>query len=188
MAGKYRFSKKHKDIEIVDIQREIEDNLVSYDKNGNLVISKDIHCRSLYVDGDSIYLGDVKLQKPKYSEDGDVLKYDYSGKKIALSSDFASGSHGHDIVFSVVEKSAEYTLTSANNIVLCDGTFSILLPATSYYHLAGKPWWVKNIGTGTITIDADTTGSTTIDGETTQPLGPGESMMIISDLTEYWII
>jgi len=53
----YKFRKKHRDQDLADIQREIEDNLVSLDKNGNVVINKDIYCRDLITEESSVYIG-----------------------------------------------------------------------------------------------------------------------------------
>ena len=58
--SKYRFSKHHKDTDVQQIQREIEDNLISYDKDGNVVLNKDIYCRDLITQASSIYIGSKK--------------------------------------------------------------------------------------------------------------------------------
>jgi len=58
--NRYRFSKKHIDPETARIQREIEDNLVSFDKDGNIVLDKDIYCRDIITADSSIYIGSKK--------------------------------------------------------------------------------------------------------------------------------
>lgn len=76
-----RFKKPHKDLDIQEIQREIEDKVVAVDKNGDIVIKKDVRCRSLYVEGDSIYIGGVKWAKPGGAEDTYYLQYNKSANK-----------------------------------------------------------------------------------------------------------
>ena len=60
MSNKYRFSKHHKDIDTQQIQRELEDNFVSFDKDGNIVLTKDIYCRDIITEASSIYIGSKK--------------------------------------------------------------------------------------------------------------------------------
>ena len=75
MADKFRYSKDPVDDDIRRLQRETEDNFFSKDKNGDLVLDKDIRCRSLYVEGESFYLGGIKLRSPIHSDDGGYWKY-----------------------------------------------------------------------------------------------------------------
>lgn len=82
MSDKYRFRQKSADKQVDKIQKEIEDNFISFDENGDIVIDKDIRCRSLYVEGESLYVGGVKFLKPKSSEDEHIMIYDKSGKKV----------------------------------------------------------------------------------------------------------
>ena len=60
MSNKYRFSKHHKDIDTQQIQRELEDNFVSVDKDGNIVLDRDIYCRDLITSDNSVYIGSKK--------------------------------------------------------------------------------------------------------------------------------
>jgi len=78
---RYKFSQKPPDPLLSQLLREVEDNLITTDKDGNFVIDKDIHCRSLYVDDESIYIGGVKITKPKFDEDGYYLQYDRATNK-----------------------------------------------------------------------------------------------------------
>jgi len=76
------------------------------------------------------------------------------------------------------------TLTADNEVVLCNGTFTVTLsPAASS---DGKRYYIKNIGTGTITVDGDE--SETIDGETSVELDQYEYMDIVSDGESWWMI
>jgi hypothetical protein len=58
----YKFRKDHRDLETSEIQKEIADNFFSKDKNGNLVLSKDIYCRDLITEASSIYIGSRKKE------------------------------------------------------------------------------------------------------------------------------
>ena len=87
----------------------------------------------------------------------------------------------------IVAKTAAYTALATDDIISCgagDETFTIDLPVPS----AGKIYYVKNVGTGTITVDANTTGGTTIDNNNTVTLDQLENIMIVADATEYWVI
>jgi len=74
-------------------------------------------------------------------------------------------------------------LTSANEIVLCNGIFTVsLLTAVGFDH----ELTIKNTGTGDITIN--TNGSETIDDDLTIVLAPGNSITIVSNQTNWKII
>ena len=72
--------------QIIRAFQGIYDIGVFIENNGDIVISKDIHCRSLYVKDNSIFIGGVKIQKPKDNEDGYYLQYDQTNKKITYQS------------------------------------------------------------------------------------------------------
>lgn len=59
-------------------------------------------------------------------------------------------------------KTSAYTLQSTDEVILCSGTFTVTLPTA--VGINGKKYYIKNIGTGTITISPN--GSETIDGST----------------------
>lgn len=68
--------------------------------------------------------------------------------------------NGH-IQWITATKTTTYTFTTADDIVFASGTFTISLPAAP---VAGKPYRVKNTGTGTITVSGN---GHTIDGAST---------------------
>jgi len=82
-------------------------------------------------------------------------------------------------------KTATYTATADDYFINCTAnSFTINLPdATS---LSGKIYNVKNSGTGTITVDAYE--AQTIDGQTTQDLFQDESITIITDGSNWYIV
>ena len=89
------------------------------------------------------------------------------------------------ITTKVVTKTANYTATDEDGVILCNGTFTITLPAVA--DNTNKVYHIKNIGTGVITVTGN--GSETIDKETDQTLDEQYmSMMIVSDATEWWVV
>lgn len=61
--------------------KSLHDFGVVVNDSGDIVINKDIHCRSIYVADNSVYIGGIKLSKPKDGEDGYYLQYDKASKK-----------------------------------------------------------------------------------------------------------
>ena len=72
-----------------------------------------------------------------------------------------------------------------NDVVLANGTFTVSLAAAAVVG-SGGVIVVKNIGTGTITVDAD--GAETIDGAATFALLQNESIMLMSTGTTWYIL
>ena len=88
----------------------------------------------------------------------------------------------------IVAKTAAYTMTVTDDVILCGAgnqTFTVTLPAAS--EATGKVYHIKNVGTGTITVDGN--GSETIDGGTTAILTVQyESITILSSGSEWFIL
>jgi len=84
----------------------------------------------------------------------------------------------------VVTKTGIYTATVTDDVILGNGTFTITLPAAA--GVTGKIFNIKNIGTGTITVDGD--GGETIDGDATVDLIQDEVITIICNGSNWWII
>ena len=85
----------------------------------------------------------------------------------------------------VVSKSAAYTATVADDVILCSGTFTVDLPAVS--KTSGKQLEIKNIGTGVITVDAS--GAETIDGAATVVLSTRyDSVTLVSNSFTWYVI
>lgn len=118
-----------------------------------------------------------------------VASQDFDGNDANLSGNIiATGTiYGKGYRINVVAKTAAYTATTADDVITCGAgneTFTVDLPAPT----AGKIYFIKNVGTGVITVDANTTGSTTIDGDNTQTVNQYECLMVVSDGTVYWAI
>lgn len=72
----------------------------------------------------------------------------------------------------------------ANDVVLCTGTFTVTLPSAAAN--AEKVIVIKNVSTGQITVDG--ASAETIDDETDIIIGTYESVTLICDGSEWWII
>lgn len=80
-------------------------------------------------------------------------------------------------------KTVNYT-AAINELVVCNGTFTVTLPASASN--SGKTIDVKNIGTGTVTVDGN--ASETIDGATTYDVTVQyQNVTLVSDGTNWYI-
>jgi len=78
----------------------------------------------------------------------------------------------------------DYTITGDADLILAGGiTQTITLPTA--VGVEGKIYDVKNIGTGTVTVDGN--GAETIDGSATQDLAVDECITIVSDNANWWV-
>jgi len=79
--------------------------------------------------------------------------------------------------FAVVSKSANYTLTSAESVVICTAGIQITLPSAGSVAGSGstKHYWIKNSSSSTVTV----VGS--VDGESNPTISAGAAMHIFSD-------
>ena len=88
-------------------------------------------------------------------------------------------------LYSIITTEAAYGASQSNDYILASGTFTITLPAAA--DNTGKLINIKNIGTGTITVDPNETE--TIDGGLTAVLTVQyECISIISDGSNWYII
>ncbi len=110
---------------------------------------------------------------------------DDAGNDVQLVTGGAAAGGGGGIS-SIVTKTTTYTATTSDDVILCDGTFTLTLYAASGN--SGEVLYLKNISTGTITIDAD--GSETIDGALAKYLAgvQYESLTIVCDGSDWHII
>lgn len=89
-----------------------------------------------------------------------------------------------------VTKSAAYTATAGDYVILCDtdtagAAFTITLPAAASH--AGRVYYVKNTGTSKFDVTVDANGAETIDGNLTQTVADHDCMLVVCDGTEWWI-
>lgn len=105
----------------------------------------------------------------------------YDGSSLILNGTF---NHIGGSISSVSNESEGFALDGNYNIVLCDGTFSVLLPLVSENY--GRNFTIKNIGTGTITIDPN--GFELIEGFSTYNLTTKKSIVITCNGSAWYII
>ena len=72
---------------------------------------------------------------------------------------------------SVVTKTADYTVTNSEDVVLVNGSVPITITMHSVATATSKPYRIKNIGTASVTIARN--GSDTFDGDTSIVLSAG---------------
>ena len=77
------------------------------------------------------------------------------------------------------------TPTVSDEVIICNSTtaFTVNLPAAT---ATGQKYLIKNINTGTVTVDGATTD--TIDGELTQSLYQYDAIQIVDYAAGAWII
>lgn len=85
---------------------------------------------------------------------------------------------------SSVAVTSNHTATTEDQVLLCTGTLTVTLPASS--GATGFNIYIKNVGSGVITVDGDS--SETIDGSTSISILASESRHLFCDGSEWWII
>lgn len=129
----YKFSQKSLEPLLQQLFREAEDNFPAVDKDGDLVIEKDIHCRSLHVDDASIYIGGIKLSKPKREEDGYYLQYSRTGKKFTYEQKATPiDEEVQDIVGAMFTGNTEVLITATYQDA--DGTIDLVVDEANIDH------------------------------------------------------
>ena len=119
---------------------------------------------------DSLFLDDVASDVPKKIAFSDFVTEVVSGSSTPLTA--------------YSEKTANYTLTSADYTINCtSNTFTITLPTA--VGITGRCFEITNTGSGLITLDAD--GSETIQGDLTQVIYQDECFVIRSTGAN-WIV
>lgn len=99
---------------------------------------------------------------------------------------FLQADHGTNGMhqYATVAKTANYTASLTDHIILCTGTFTITLPTA--VGLTGKTYLVKNVSTGTVTVDGNSTE--TIDQELTRDLLNKNSWIEVLSDGANWVI
>lgn len=88
-----------------------------------------------------------------------------------------------DSVLTMTTKTTTYIIQAGDEVILCNGTFTVTLPAATG---SGVVYLVKNIGTGTITLAA--AGGETIDGEASQTIYNNEFIPVIDAAAAVWYV
>jgi len=86
----------------------------------------------------------------------------------------------------VVTKTAAYGITAGDEVILCNGSFTVTLP--SAVGLAGRQFTIKRINaSGNVTVA--TTSSQQIDGASTRVLtAQYEAVIVVSDGANWWVV
>ncbi|MGE3278033.1 MAG: hypothetical protein AB7O67_23220 [Vicinamibacterales bacterium] len=112
------------------------------------------------------------------------------GRVPAISSTYFASLDGSALTnltsatYAVAAKTTTYTVTTSDNVLTASGTFTITLYAASGN--TGRLLEIKNIGTGTVTIDGN--ASETIDGETTYVLEQQYESVTLLCTGSGWVI
>jgi len=88
----------------------------------------------------------------------------------------------------IVAKTANYTVLPTDDVIICGAgneSFTITLPPVATVG-TGKVYFIKNVGSGTITVDGN--GSETIDGDATRTLNQNDCLQIESNGTGWWVL
>jgi hypothetical protein len=81
--------------------------------------------------------------------------------------------------YSIVQKTEAYTATADDDVILCNGTFTVTLGSVAGFQ---HPLVIKNIGSGVITVDPE--GSETIDGASTLTISVANDIVtLVPDTT-----
>jgi len=82
----------------------------------------------------------------------------------------------------VTIRTAAYTVTPDDDVLLCSGTWILTLPKST----DRERYYIRNTGSGTITIVG--TNSETIDNASSYSLATGTGIIAIADGTGWWTI
>ena len=112
---------------------------ISHLTKTDFVTEEDIHCKSLYVDGDSFYIGGVKMKKPIDSETGKVLAYNRTTRALEWSDDISGTVTGvpnteqtQDIVGAMFTGNTETLIAATYQDT--DGTIDLVVDEASIDH------------------------------------------------------
>ena len=101
---------------------------------------------------------------------GDIITVDVTAaadgaSELCVEWEVGAGPTGSQVL-SIVEKTASYTLTTADDIVIFNSATDVIatLPSAAALALLGKKLTIKNVGAGTVTVTR--AGSDTIEGDT----------------------
>ena len=121
-----------------------------------------------------------------YTDSDGYLTVTPTGAKTTITGDLVVTGTASVVGFTknIVTKTGAYTTTTSDDIILCDGTWTLTLIACSGN--TGKIYNIKNINTGTITVDGN--ASETIDGELTVELIQDEAITIATDGSNWYIL
>ena len=157
-------------------------NSISHLTKTDFATEKDIHCKAIHING-------VKLGLTPDTGEGSVLYFDGTSNSYLTTGDVSgSGSPSVSVLsepkLTVSAKTASYT-ASFNDMLLCDGTFTITMPNISSNDL-GRGITICNVGDGIITVDGN--GNDTFYGETDLECIPNGTYSFKAATTTTWVL
>lgn len=118
-----------------------------------------------------------------YNTDTDKYNY-YDGDSWE---EMGAGAGGSGTLLAVTTKTANYTITSSDNVVYADstsGAFTLTLPTAA--SVEGQPFYIHKTNSGTNVVTIDGYDSETIEGASALTVaGQNEGALLISNGTEY---
>jgi len=161
-----------------DVRRSLQEihKLLNVTQNTDgITVDGNIHCKSLYVEGDSIYIGGIKLAQPQPNQDAYYVTYNHDTNEFEYVGTNKT----------LLSKTADFT-ASFNNFIICNGTFTITLPAIGTTDIL-KSVSICNVGEGIITITGSGEDDTIYDGETIECI-PGATLTLTAKTITTWIL
>ena len=145
------------------------------------------------IDGDDLPL---YFDKRPFSKGRGLIVLDYNTTTVEGSSPSSASnmkelieelllsSGGGQVTRNLIYKTAGYEVKPTDDIIVCDGTFTVSLHTANGYE--GVQHVIKNEGSGTVTLAGD--GAELIDDANEQELIQYESLTIVSDDTNWQVI
>jgi len=94
------------------------------------------------------------------------------------------------IATAITTKTANYSISSTDSVVLCDatgGSLTVTLPSAA--GISGRQYSIKRTSSGANTVTLATQSGETIDGAATRSLAAQyQSATVVSDGTNWWVV
>lgn len=101
-----------------------------------------------------------------------------------VNATFSNVVNVNGLQLNISSTTGNYTAATSDNVVLANGTFTVTLPSSA--NASGSLFYIKNIGSGTITLDGQ--GAETIDSQTSWNIDVNSTMAIVSNGTGWNIV
>lgn len=135
---------------------------------------------------------DVSGQKIVSSSNGDiVVEPDGTGKVgVGTASPNTLLQVAGPIATAIATKTTNYSVTSADSVLLCDATSgSLTLTLPSATGITGRQYTIKRISSGANTVTVAAQSGETIDGAATHVLGTQYGFItVVSDGSNWWVV
>lgn len=125
----YKFQSGQGDFKLDRLQKEIQDNFVSVDKDGNIHLKGNVFCDSVFLNKNSLHVGSKKLETPEGTDSDKRLIYNHTKKILEWT---------NKAVFVPV-------VTLTENTTEEDYDVTVEIPVSDYYLIK---WWVSTSAYG----------------------------------------